>query len=161
MTQRATSLFDPFFAEKTTRLDNPIDPKKVAENPGLMTYAHHAGSALIKPIDKGRTKGLAVEAMRQQTDIQLAQIRRQIELLAEQAMAIQRRVEISERIYGAEMNFKPVIGHTYHLYDKADGKAVLSMIGPREWGKRGIPYAAHAATVRLMADHTWEVLDDL
>ncbi len=139
-------------------MENPIDPKKVAENPGLLPYAHHAGSALVKPIDKGRTKGLAVEAMRQQTDIQLAQIRRQIELLAEQAQAIQRRVDVSERIYGAEMNFKPLIGHTYHLYEKANGRAVLSMIGPTEWGKRGIPYESHTATVRLLADHTWEIL---
>lgn len=140
-------------------MENPIDPKKVAANPGLLPYAHHAGSALVKPIDKGRTKGLAVEAMRQQTDIQLAQIQRQMALLAEQAQAILRRVEVSERIYGAEMNFKPIINHTYHLYEKTNGRPVLSLIGPNEWGKRGIPYAAFDATVRLMADHTWEVID--
>jgi hypothetical protein len=39
---------------------NPIDPKKVAQNPGLLPYAHNAASAVVKPIDKGRAKGIAV-----------------------------------------------------------------------------------------------------
>lgn len=139
-------------------MDNPIDPKKVAENPGLLPYAHHSGSALIKPIDKGRIKGLSVESMYQQTEIQLAQIKQQIELLSEQAFLIQNRVNISEQIYSSDINFTPIIGHTYHLYSKVDGKSVLSMIGPKEWGKRGIPYDSHVASVKLLADHTWEVL---
>ncbi len=33
---------------------NPIDPDKVAENPGLLPYAHTAGGAVIRPEDKGR-----------------------------------------------------------------------------------------------------------
>ena len=57
---------------------NPIDPDKVAENPHLLPYAHTVGSAVIKPIDKGRVKGLAVTAMYEQTEIQLDQIREQI-----------------------------------------------------------------------------------
>ena len=28
---------------------NPINPEKVAQNPGLLPYAHTAGSAIIKP----------------------------------------------------------------------------------------------------------------
>jgi hypothetical protein len=137
---------------------NPIDKDKVAENPGLLPYAHTVGGALIKPMDKGRTKGLAVEAMRQQTNMQLDQIKRQMELLAEQARKIADRIEISESIYGADMNFKPLIGHMYHLYERADGVRVLSMIGPREWG-RSFPFESFIASVQLLADHTWEILE--
>ena len=32
---------------------NPINPDKVAENPGLLPYAHTAGGAVIKPDDMG------------------------------------------------------------------------------------------------------------
>lgn len=136
---------------------NPIDPDKVAENPHLLPYAHTVGGAVIKPIDKGRVKGRAVSAMYEQTDMQLSQIRQQIELLATQAQAIQRRIHLSERIYLAEMNFEPLIGFTYHLYNRRQGGDVLSMIGPREWGAN--PPYEFLATIRLLADHTWEILE--
>lgn len=137
---------------------NPIDPDKIAENPHLLPYAHTVGGFVIKPIDKGRAKGVAVKAMYEQTDIQLDQIRQQIELLAQQAKAIQNRVAISEQIYLSDMNFEPVMGKAYHLYKKKDGSYLLSMISPAEWGKRQ-PYE-FIATVKLMADHTWEVLEN-
>ncbi len=49
---------------------NPIDKDKIAENPHLLPYAHTVGGAVIKPIDQGRVKGLAVKAMHKQTDMQ-------------------------------------------------------------------------------------------
>ncbi len=134
---------------------NPIDKDKIAENPAFLPYAHTVGGSVIKPIDKGRVKGLAVSAMYEQTESQLQQIREQVELLVQQAQKVHDRVNISERIYQAEMNFKPLIGHTYHLYARKNGKNVLSMIGPNEWG-RSCPYTFEA-TVKLLSDHTWEV----
>lgn len=134
---------------------NPIDPDKVAENPHLLPYAHTVGGVQIKPIDKGRVKGRAVSAMYEQTDMQLDQIRKQIELLAQQAKNIHDRVHISEKIYQAEINFEPLIGFTYHLYQKSNGKYVLSMVGPREWGSN--PPYHFVGTVKMLADHTWHI----
>lgn len=135
---------------------NPIDPDKVAENPGLLPYAHTVGSAVVKPEDKGKIKGRAMAAMRQQTDKQIDQIRKQMEILADQAREIQRRVEASELIYDAEVGFEPLVGHSYYLYEKKDTSYVLSMIAPDQWG-RSFPYAQFFAKVTLLADHTWEV----
>ena len=142
---------------KNEEFINPIDKDKVAENPGLLPYAHTVGSAIIRPIDKGRTKGVAMSAMYEQTDRQLEQLRKQVELLVEQANAIHKRVHLSERIYQADVNFKPLPGHTYYLYKRKSGDDLLSMIGPAEWGARS-PYE-YLATVRLLADHTWDVLE--
>ncbi len=136
--------------------ENPIDPDKVAEHPGLLPYAHHVGSAIIKPIDKGRTKGLAMSAMYEQTNRQLDQIRKQVELLMQQAQGIHDRVELSERMYQADMNFKPLIGHTYHLYNTKSGKDVLSMVAPDEWGN-SCPYE-FVCSMTLLSDHTWEIV---
>ena len=135
---------------------NPISPEKVTETPGLLEYAHTAGGAVIRPEDKGKITGRAVAAMREQTDLQLAQLYKQMQLLAEQATAIRYRVEISERIYSAQMNFEPVVGHTYYFYLRKDGTDVLSMIAPNEWGRK-FPFERCMATVRMMADHTWDV----
>ena len=136
---------------------NLIDADKVATNPHLLPYAHERGGASIQPADMGRAKGLAMTAMYEQTDMQLDQIKAQIELLAKQANAIQQRMSISERIYEAQMGIDPIIGRTYYLYTKKDGTNVMSMVSPEEWGPRG-PYN-YIATIKLLADHTWDVLD--
>lgn len=139
--------------------ENPIDKDKITENPSTLPYAHHIGGVVIKPVDVGRVKGRAMTAMVEQTNNQMDQIRQQIELLAQQAKAIQERVEISKEIYDAEMGFEPLIHHVYYLYEKDNGRFVLSMIGPGEWG-RSKPFKQFRAKVKLLADHTWEVLED-
>jgi hypothetical protein len=137
---------------------NPIDKDKVTETPGLLPYAHTAGGAIIRPEDKGRIRGNAMTAMYDQTDRQLEQLRRQMETLMQQAKSLGDRVEISEVIYQADIPFQPVIHHVYYLYErKKDGKHILSMVSPAEWGAKA-PYN-HLATVRLLGDHTWEVTD--
>jgi hypothetical protein len=144
-------------SEKKEKFINPIDPDKVSENPHSLPYAHTVSGVEIKPIDKGKVKGRAVKAMYKQSDMQLEQIRKQIELLAQQAKGIQDRISISEQIYNAQMNFEPLIGFVYHLYERRDGSEyVLSMVSPEEWGTN--PPYRFVATVELLADHTWDVL---
>ncbi|RVU26634.1 DUF2452 domain-containing protein [Sandaracinomonas limnophila] len=135
---------------------NPINKDKTTENPGLLPYAHTAGSAVIKPEDIGKVKGRSVLAMRQQTDKQMNQLYEQMEILAKQAKMLAERKEISERIYEAAMGFEPIINQTYYLYEKEDGTDLLSLISPNEWGK-SFKYSKFLAKVLLLADHTWEV----
>ena len=137
---------------------NPIDKDKISEIPHLLPYAHTVGGFEIRPIDKGRVKGNSIQAMEEQAQMQMGQIREQIELLLSQANEIKRRVEISQDIYLADMNFAPVIGKIYHLYERKDGTKLMSIVAPLEWGK-SMPFEAHISTVKLLADHTWEVLD--
>ena len=54
-------------------------------------------------------------------------------------------------VYEAEINFEPVIGETYYLYD-SNARHLLSMIGPDEWSMR------HLATVRLNVDRQWLIV---
>ncbi len=136
---------------------NPIDPDKITENPHSLEYPHHAGSAIVRPEDQGKIKGRALSAMEHQTDMQLNQIYEQMQLLAEQAKKLQDRKSISEFIYMAELRFEPLINHEYHLYRKEDNTYLLSLIAPEQWGrsKRSFEWMA---SVRLLADHTWDVL---
>lgn len=129
----------------------------VTENPGLIHFPHTVGGAMIKPEDKGKIKGRAVAAMHEQTEMQVQQIYEQMKLLAEQANAIKKRVEVSERIYGAKMSFEPLIGKIYYLYEREDGTDLLSLIAPEEWG-RSKSFSSFIAEVKLLADHTWEIL---
>jgi hypothetical protein len=136
---------------------NPIDPDKITETPNTLLYPHHVGSAIVKPEDQGKLKGRALSAMDQQTDQQLAQIYEQMQFLAQQANKIQERKAISERIYMAEMRFEPLISHVYHLYSRDNSSYLLSMVAPEQWGRSG-SNLTFVATVKLLADHTWEVV---
>jgi hypothetical protein len=121
----------------------------------VLPYAASVSGALIKPTEEGVIRHKSLTAMEEQTNMQLEQIRKQIELLALQAQEIQKRKELSLIIYGAKLNFSPVIGHVYYLYEKRDGTHVLSMISPSEWGGGAGPFSKCLAGVKLLADHTW------
>ena len=138
--------------------ENPIDKDNVTDIPSLLPYAHHRGSVAIKPEDKGKIKSKALAAMYEQTDMQMSQLYKQMELLVEQAKKLKNRKEISEIIYNAALGFDPLIGHTYHLYQRKNGQYLLSIVAPNEWG-RSIPFERFCATVRLLAAHTWDILE--
>jgi hypothetical protein len=132
--------------------------EKTVENPGLISFPHNVSGAVIKPEDKGRIKGRAMMAMKEQTERQLQQLYEQMQTLVKQANDIKNRVHVSEKIYLSQMNFEPIIGQTYFLYEKGKGENIISMISPEEWGK-SMPYQGYVAKVKLLADHTWEVLE--
>lgn len=145
-------------SKKKEENHNPIDADKISENPHNLPYAHHVGSAIIKPEDEGLLKSRALSAMEEQTGMQMKQIYEQIELLAKQAEAIKKRREISEMVYAAKMSFEPLISHIYHLYRNKKEEHILSMVAPSEWGRKS-PYT-FIATLKLLADHTWEILEE-
>jgi Protein of unknown function (DUF2452) len=120
----------------------------------VLPYASSVSGAIIKPTEEGMIKHKALTAMEEQTNMQLDQIRRQIELLAVQAHAIQKRKELSLMIYEATLKFKPNIGQVYHLYEKHDDTYMLSLISPSDWGGAG-PFKDFISSVKLLADHTW------
>ena len=145
--------------KKQEDFQNPIDPDKISENPHSLEYGHHVGSAVIKPEDIGKQKGRALTAMAYQTDQQLNQLYEQMQVLAEQAKKINKRKEISERIYQASFRFDPIINYVYHLYEDEDLSQILSIIAPNEWGRSRKKNYTYVATIRLLADHTWEIIE--
>ncbi|MFP5040828.1 DUF2452 domain-containing protein [Parasediminibacterium sp. JCM 36343] len=120
----------------------------------VLPYASSVSGVAIRPTKEGMIKHKALTAMEEQTNMQLDQIKQQIELLARQAQDISKRKELSLMIYEASLRFKPQIGQTYHLYEQRDGAHMLSLVSPKEWGGSG-PFKQFVASVRLLADHTW------
>jgi hypothetical protein len=55
-------------------------------------------------------------------------------------------------VYEARIQFEPVVGEIYHLYETRGGRLV-SMIGPEQWPQR------HLATVRLNVDRQWQIVE--
>ena len=120
----------------------------------VLPYASSAAGVAVRPTGEGVIKHKALSAMEEQTNMQLNQIKEQIELLARQAQEIRKRKELSMMIYDAKISFKPQIGQTYHLYENKNSIHVLSLVAPQEWGSNG-PFKQFVASVQLLADHTW------
>lgn len=123
----------------------------------VLPYSASVAGAVVKPNEEGIIKHKALTAMEEQTNMQLEQIRKQIELLALQAQEIQKRKDLSMMIYNARLSFKPNIGQVYYLYEKKDDSHMLSLVSPKEWGNGG-PFKRFVAAVQLLADHTWKEL---
>ena len=126
--------------------------------PGLIEYAHSVGGFAIVPTKEGTIKGRALKVMEQQTQMQMDKLFEQMQLLAKQARELQDRADVSLQIYDAIIGFEPIVGENYHLYEKENGKRLVSLVSPKEWGKK-IPFKKHIAEVRLLADHTWDIIN--
>lgn len=131
---------------------------KAADLPGLLEYAHSVGGFSIVPTEAGEIRGHALQAMQEQTTTQMGMLYQQMQLLAQQAREIRDRVELSEKIYCAEMRFSPTIGQNYFLYKRPDGGLFLSMLSPQDWGAKLAPNVA-LAKATLLADHTWKLIE--
>lgn len=116
----------------------------------------HVSSPKIEPIDKRLVKANAFETMQHQANQQIEMLKKQAELIMNQVKDIENRLNISKQIYQADLNFEPVIGTVYHVYEKND-KTILSLVGPNEWGKK-MPFDKHVCTAKLLADKSWELL---
>ena len=105
----------------------------------------------------GQKREPANDTCEKQANQQISMLRKQAELIMQQVKDIETRVRIAEEIYAADINFEPVIGNVYHLYEKNEGQRVLSLISPDDWGKK-MPFEAFIASVKLLGDRTWEIL---
>ena len=86
---------------------------------------------------------------------QIDSLKKHAKLLVEQAVDIEKRVELTRKISKAEYGFKPVHLKEYYLYSDREDKLRLTLISPQEW-KNKCPYGEFIATVRQLGDSTWE-----
>jgi hypothetical protein len=113
-------------------------------------------SPVIKPEDRNKIKANAVEAMHHYANQEISILKKQADLIMQQVREIESRLRISEQIYESDMRFQPVVNQVYHLYEKDDYYS-LSLVAPEEWG-RSKTTKKYVASVRLLGDHSWEVL---
>ena len=113
-------------------------------------------SPVIKPVDRNQIKANAVEAMHHYANQGISMLKKQADLIMQQVREIESRLKVSEKIYQSDMRFVPVIGQTYHLYEKED-HYTLSLVGPDEWGQSKNT-RKYVASVKLLGDHSWDMI---
>lgn len=115
-----------------------------------MPYPVSTLSPKITPTDLSSFKSRGISEIERELQQKLTEIR-------EQYLATIDHFNWNKLVYEADINFEPIVGETYHLYE-VRGRKLLSMIGPDQWHHR------HIATVRLNVDRQWkleEISDDI
>lgn len=121
---------DPSEKQKK-RPDSVVFDEKKGYNAALLPYATNVGAPAIRLEN--------ISAWKQQGANMVNHVlRTRFKELEEQYILLVEEHRWNELVYSAEFNFEPIIGQTYHLYDRGGqpGKPFLSMIAPHEWGRK-------------------------
>lgn len=109
----------------------------------FMPYPVSTLSPKIIPTDLSSFKSRGISEVERELQQKLTEIR-------ETYLAAIDHFNWNKLIYEADINFEPIIGQTYHLYE-VRGRKLLSMIAPGQWHHK------HLATVRLNVDRQWKL----
>ncbi len=108
-----------------------------------MPYPVSTLSPKIIPNDLSSFKSRGISEVERELQQKLTEIR-------EEYLAAIDHFNWNKLIYEADINFEPIVGQVYHLYELR-GRKLLSMISPKEWSHK------HLATVRLNVDRQWKM----
>jgi predicted RNA-binding protein (virulence factor B family) len=72
-----------------------------------------------------------------------------LEELREEYKKLIQEYNWTKLVYESSYAFQPIVGHTYHMYEKKDKSLWLSLIGPDEWNQ---PYVG---SFQLQTDGKW------
>jgi Protein of unknown function (DUF2452) len=118
----------------------------MAETPSrsFLPYPASTLSPRIVPTDLSSFKARGISEVERDLQQKLVELR-------EQYLAAIDHFNWNKLVYEAQIQFEPVVGETYHLY-QAGGRRMLSMIAPDQWRM------AHLATFRLNVDRQWQLV---
>lgn len=122
-------------------MDELINPEPTSA--AFMPYPVSTLSPKIIPNDLSSFKSRGISQVERDLQQKLVEMR-------EQYIATIEHFNWNKLVYEADINFEPVTGETYHLYE-IRGQHVLSMIEPQQWAHR------HLASFRLNLDRQWEL----
>ncbi|MFD2255194.1 DUF2452 domain-containing protein [Luteolibacter algae] len=118
------------------------DPPKSS---AFMPYPVATLSPRIIPSDLSSFKSRGISQVERELQQKLSEIR-------EQYLAAIDHFNWNKLIYEADINFEPIVGETYHLYE-VRGRNLVSMIDPGQWHHK------HLATIRLNMDRQWKLVE--
>lgn len=111
----------------------------------------------VELVELAQEISAADDALTQQASAQLRLLAEQIEQLREKARNILVQTRENQELHRVQCSFSKHTGQSYHLYRKAGGSLVFSMIAPDEWITD--PPFTFVGTYRLEADKSWKKID--
>lgn len=107
-----------------------------------LTYGSNHGAPSIKLEDVRGWKESQIHSVNKQFNSKYEELKNEFQKLIDE-------VRDNELVYSSKYSFIPVIGESYHLYDKQDGTTFMSLIGPNQWNQKYI------GTYKLDSSYKW------
>lgn len=132
---------------KKKRPDNVVfneDTKKY--DASLKPYGTNVGAPSIVSTDTTAWKNRSINKVNHKIQTKYFELRDEYEKMMEE-------LEYNKLIFNAKFSFEPVIGETYHLYQRENGEHFLSLIAPDQCRFN------HFGSFYLNADQMWSKAD--
>lgn len=127
------------------RADNVVfDKNSQHYNSSLLPYGTNIGAPKIEATGVSTWKNSSINSFNHT-------FQNKIDRLKDSYQQLINEYEINQMVYGAKMNFEPIVGQVHHLYydDNKDQK-FLSLIPPTSWNRQ------HAGSFKLTHEKLWE-----
>lgn len=111
----------------------------------LKPYPTNLGAPAITIPDTNAWKNRSVAKVNHQ-------LKSRFDALKKEYDAMQEMYKYNRLIFEAKFTFEPIVGQTYHLYEKEDGTTFLSIILPEECS------FTHKGSFYLNAEQLWNKL---
>lgn len=96
-----------------------------AYDASLKAYGTNLSAPAIRIENLGPWKTKGIQAVN-------TKLSAEFEELKQQYNALEERYRYNQLVYASDYNFKPLVGKTYHLYNKANSTTFLSILSPEE-----------------------------
>ena len=129
------------------RSDNVVfDELTQTYNASLLPYATNVGAPKIEATNLASWKSANANNFNHLFSEKLEKVKKEYEALVT-------AFKTNEMLYNTAMNFKPIVGKTYHLYRKDSGENFLSLLSPESFKKK------HLGAYKLNGDKVWEIVN--
>ena len=118
-------------------------PDNVSDNPLGTPYGTNVSAPSIVKPDVDGFLSVRVSEAENAIRTRYEEITKEFEELVANSMD-------NELVYNASMSFVPIVGHTYHVYERDDGSTFLSLIEPSQWNR-----FTCLGSFRLATDSLW------
>tara|TARA_Y100000004_G_scaffold164708_1_gene195027 strand:- start:269 stop:658 length:390 start_codon:yes stop_codon:yes gene_type:complete len=120
--------------------DNIVYDNKLQKfDANIKPYPTSVGSQAFEPIKVDKSTSLSANHY----------FNSRLEELREEYKKLIQEYNWTKLVYESSYVFQPIVGHTYHMYEKKDKSLWLSLIGPDEWNQ---PYVG---SFQLQTDGKW------
>lgn len=120
-------------------------------------YPTEVGSAIFAPVPVREQKDIMLNTAKMNAEAEYDRIMESVRVLQQQALDIQKRLMITDLVYRAKYNFRPVHGKMYWLAEDLHvNEVVLLMLGPDDWSSSPPVRYKYITQVKYLGDHTWK-----
>ena len=122
-----------------------FNPETQKYDAGLKSYGTSVGAPAITTNDTNAWKNRSIQKVNQKVAARYLELKEAYDQMMQE-------FEHNNLIYNSNFSFEPIVGQTYHLYERVAGDRFLSIIAPHECNFKAM------GSFYLNADQIWEKL---